>query len=100
MNTVLQDLRVAARALLQRPAFTVAAVLTLGLGIGVTTAMFSVLFGVVVRPLPYRDSDRLVALWQTQRQNPTRNLGGSISQLNYHDWTQSARSFEGIAVFS
>src|SRR5207237_8623368 len=62
MDSIIKDIRFAIRKLLQRPGFTLVAVLTLGVGIGATTAVFSVINGVLLRPLPYPDPDRLVAV--------------------------------------
>jgi putative ABC transport system permease protein len=59
MDTIFHDLRVSVRALLNRPGFTAVAVATLALGLGATTALFSVVYGVLLRPLPYADSERI-----------------------------------------
>src|SRR5262249_32952312 len=65
LETAFQDMRYAARTLWRSPLFTIAATLTLAIGIGVNTAMFAVVFGVLIRPLPYADADRLYALFQS-----------------------------------
>lgn len=67
VDTCLQDLRYGVRILVRNPGFTAVAVLTLALGIGANTAIYSVAHAVIFRPLPYPDSDRLVAIWLTVR---------------------------------
>jgi len=64
METLLQDLRFAARSFLRAPRFTVPAVLALALGIGSTSAIFSIVNGVLLKPLPYTDPDRIVVVWE------------------------------------
>ena len=86
MDTIIHDLRVSIRALLNRPGFTLVAVATLALGLGATTALFSVVYGVLLRPLPYAESERIVSVWQTARNNPGPNPDGSVSHMNFVDW--------------
>jgi predicted permease len=95
MGTFVRDLRYGLRALLSAPAFTLAAVLTLALGLGATTAIFSVVERVLLRPLPFQDPDRLVVL----RQAPPS--GGHVFEWSYPDYAdmrRETRSFEGLAV--
>ena len=65
IGNLLHDIKYGARLMARAPGFTAAAILTVALGIGATTAMFSVVYGVVLKPLPYRDPDRLVDIWNT-----------------------------------
>ena len=92
---VQQDLRYGARTLLGAPTFTAMAVGTLALGIGATTAIFSLVWAVLLAPLPYPEPDRLVRLWETSPQGATRNV---VSSGNVVDWQESARSFEVIGA--
>jgi putative ABC transport system permease protein len=93
---MMADLRHAFRTLARRPAFTLVAVLTLAAGIGANTAIFSVVNGVLLRPLPYAEPDRIVRLWE-QSQRGTRT---DVSHPNFLDWRASARSFEVLAEYS
>jgi len=98
MNTLLQDLRYGFRRLLSQPGFTLVAVITLALGIGANTAIFSVVNAVLLRPLPFRDSDRLVLVWN----HGAAAAGGARTPLAFADlldWRAQSRSFEGIAAF-
>src|SRR5688500_318370 len=97
---MLQDIRIASRALSARPGFSLVAVITLALGVGATTALFSVVYGVLLRPLPFPDAGRVVALWQTAKDDPGQSVGGSVAHVNYLDWKNEARSFEAMALFS
>src|SRR5262245_17375828 len=97
MQTLWQDLRYGARMLLKKPGFTLIAVLTLALGIGANTAIFSVVNAVLLRPLPYAEPERLVALWESNTQRPeSRN---SISYPNFFDWRAQSKSFERVASY-
>ena len=97
LDMLWQDLKFAARMLAGRPAFTAMAVLTLALGIGANTAIFSLVYGVLLKPLPFRSPDRLVQLWET---NPLRNwTDATASPANLLDWRQRNRVFDGIAFY-
>ena len=92
-----QDVRFGIRMLAGRPAFTSLAVLILALGIGANTAMFSLVHGVVLTPLPFNEPDRLVQLWET---NPLRNwTHATASPANVLDWRERNRVFEAIAFY-
>jgi len=95
MTTLIQDLRYGLRMLAKNPGFTAVAVLTLALGIGANTAIFSVVNAVLVRPLPYKDADRLVMLWSTK---PREGWRGQASPLDFLAWRQESRSFESMAA--
>jgi predicted permease len=100
MTGFLQDFRMACRSLARDRVFAAVAVLTLALGTGATTAIFTVVNAVLLRPLPYHDADRIVALWQTARDNPRPAEGGSVSHVNFLDWQREARSFDAMALYS
>jgi predicted permease len=95
MITLLQDLRYGLRMLAKSPSFTAVAVLTLALGIGANSALFSVVNGVLLNPLPYAEPDRLVALYSLDA-NFTQS---SISYPNFLDWVRDNRSFSALAAF-
>ena len=92
----MNDLRFAARTLGRNPGFTAVAVLALALGIGANSAMFSVIDGVLLRPLPFPSSDRLVDVWET---NQTRNIPKfGVAAANYYDWRAQNRVFAAIGL--
>jgi len=95
MGTLIQDLRFGLRMLRKSPGFTAVAVLTLGLGIGANTAMFSVMQGVVLAPLQYVNPDRLVMIWENNPRFPRT----WVSYPNFRDWQRSARSLQQMAAF-
>jgi putative ABC transport system permease protein len=98
METLWQDLRQGARSLFKQPTFTIVAVITLALGIGANTAIFSVVHAVLLQSLPYPDADRLVMVWETRRSNPSgQNV---INMGNFFDWKEQNRVFEDMAAFS
>ena len=92
-----QDLSFGLRMLVKSPGFTVVAILSLTIGIGATSAIFSVVNGVVLRPLPYRDPERLVRLWQNKPQAGMKEMPVSAGNVNV--WQARAESLEGIAAF-
>jgi putative ABC transport system permease protein len=94
------DVRVAIRSLAKQRSFTLVALVTLALGTGATTAIFSVVHGVLLKPLSYPEPQRIVSLWQTARDNPGPNVVGTTSHLNYLDWKREAESFESMALYS
>jgi predicted permease len=92
-----QDVRFGVRTLLRRPAFTVTAVLTLGVGMGATTAMFSLIDNVLLKPLPFHEPDQLTMVWEARpRFNQPRI---EASPLNYLDWQQQVQAFESLAAY-
>jgi putative ABC transport system permease protein len=97
MQTIWQDMRYGARTLLKTPGFTLIAVLTLALGVGANTAIFSVVNAVLLRPLPYEKPASLVALWETNKKRPDGR--GSISYPNFFDWRSQNHSFERMGAF-
>jgi len=98
VTTLGQDARYAVRFLRRSPGFTTVAALTIGLGIGANTAIFSVLYGVLLRPLGVPSSDRVVLLFQSSRAAVQSRTG--TSPRVFDEWRQRARSFEAIASYS
>ncbi len=91
-----QDVRFGARMLRKNPGFTIAAVLTLALGIGANTAIFSVVEGVVLAPLPYSQPDSLVTVWESNYHAP--KMG--VSDRDFQDWRRNAQSFQKMGTFT
>ena len=92
------DLRYAARSLMRARGFALAVVVTLGLGIGATTAIFSVVRGVMLKPLPHREGDRLMYLRQSTRGPGGENVAFSVPEIN--DFRAGSRALGGIAEYS
>ena len=91
-----QDLRYAARTLSRSSGFAIVAILTLALGIGANTAIFSVVDAVILRPLPYPEPTRLMQLWGTVKRAKTERRGASYP--DYADWRDQSRTFERMAA--
>ena len=96
METLMQDLRYGMRMLVKNPGFTVVAVITLALGIGANAALFSVVNGVLLKSLPFKDPDRLLFVWETNAR--MRIPAMPASKLNYRDWKEQNNSFDLIAA--
>src|SRR5215211_2804958 len=97
MESLLGDARYAIRNLLRRPAFTVIAVVTLALGIGANTAIFSAINALLLKPLPFPELDRVVAIWDKM---PSRGImHNEVAVANYLDWQSQTRSFEQLALY-
>src|SRR5215813_4042973 len=96
LETLWQDCFYAARTLRKHPAFTLMAVVTLALGIGASSTIFSALNTVVMEPLPYHDPDRLVRLWESNlKQSRPEN---PVSVPNFQDWRKQQTHFEQLAA--
>ncbi len=96
-NGAWAEIRRSARALRQRPALTLGVVLTLAIGIGATTAIFSVIYGVLLRPLPFPHPDRLVAVWETKSAAGLSRMVAAPPNLD--DWRRESSSFEDLGAF-
>jgi putative ABC transport system permease protein len=98
MNKLLQDLRYGARILLKQPAFTLVAVVTLALGIGANTAIFSLVNSILLQPLPFREPDRIVRMLQASPKLGLNSWG--VSQADFAAYREQNRSFETIALYN
>src|SRR6266545_1946397 len=98
MDSLLRDLKFSARSLLKRPALTIIAILTLAIGIGANSAIFSVVNALLLKPLPFPDPDRIVALWDKV---PSRGLErNEVAVPNYLDWRAQNKTFEQVGLYS
>ena len=95
MPSISHDFRHALRLLRKTPGFTAVAILTLGLGLGACTAIYTVVYGVILQPLPYPQPDRIMQLWQIT----TRRADGRFSDPNYDDVRRGNRTFASMAAF-
>ena len=97
-STFLADCRYGVRSLLRSPAFSLVAILTFAVGIGVNTAVFSLFNGVILRSLPYPDAGRITMVWTDNRQE---NIKEDITSYpNYRDWREQNSSFAHLVAFT
>src|SRR5579864_2917776 len=96
LDSFLRDTRYGVRNLVRTPGFTAVALLTLALGIGANTAIFSVVENVLLKPLPYPQSENLVEIWNTY---PPQVPKGALSPGDYADWHQQATSFSEMGAY-
>ena len=97
MESLFSDTRYALRNLLRRPGFTLVAVVTLALGIGANTAIFSAIHSLLLKPLPFPELDRVVAIWDKL---PSRGvMHNEVTVANYLDWKSQTQSFEHLALY-
>src|ERR1700723_3912021 len=95
MNTLLQDIRHSLRLLTKNPGFAMVAVITLVLGIGANTAIFSVIYAVLLAPMPYPNPDQLVMVW-----SKIQGGNNSVSAGDYLDWKRQNKTFQDINAWS
>src|SRR2546429_6040554 len=98
MGTLFKDIRYSVRSLLKRPGFTAIAVITLALGIGANTAIFSVVNTLLLRPLPFKEPTRLVQVWEADFKRGQNTM--DVSYPNFADWRDQNQVFEQIAAYS
>ncbi len=94
----MREFRFAARTLAKSPGFTAITVLALGMGIGATSSVFSVVDALLIRPLPFAEAERLVALWETNLEQAVGNTNDP-APANFFDWKRQSNSFEHLAAF-
>src|ERR1700674_2556405 len=97
MGLIAQDLRYGARLLRQAPGFSLLAMAALALGMGATTAIFSVVYAVLLKPLPFRAPERLLVIWE---KNPAQNRYKLfVAPVNFLEWRKASREMEGMTAF-
>ena len=99
VESLVRDLRHGARTLLKAPGFTIAGVVILGLGIGVNSAIFTVVNAVVLRPLPFADADRIMRVWHTPPPQTFTDPVFALSPANFIDWDEQNQVFERMAIY-
>lgn len=98
-ESLVRDVRYGARSLIKTPGFTLAAIVILGLGIGVNTAIFTIVNAVVLKPLPFADSDRIMRIWHTPPPGLFASKTFSLSPANFIDWDTQNQVFEHMAIY-
>src|SRR5215471_14793892 len=99
LDGLIQDVRFGLRVLFRKPAFSTLVVVVLALGIGANTAIFSIVDAVLLRPLPYRNSDRLVLVWQSGKEH--RATGEWFNTYReFEEWKRNSRSFEKLSALT
>ncbi len=98
-ESLVRDLRYGSRTLIKTPGFALAGVVILGLGIGVNSAIFTVVNAVVLKPLPFADADRIMRLWQTPPQSLFNTPIFAISPANFIDWEEQNQVFDRLAIY-
>src|SRR6267378_3885830 len=97
MDALLKDIRYGIRGLAKRPSFTFIAIVTLGIGIGANSAIFSAVNALLLKPLPFPELGRVVAIWDKM---PSRGVvHNEVAMANYLDWRAQNRSFEQLALY-
>ena len=97
MDAFLNDIRYAIRNLLKRPAFTIIATVTLALGIGANSAIFSAVYSLLLKPLPFPEIERVITIWD---KDPSRGYThNEIAMANYLDWRAQSHSFDQLALY-
>ncbi|HYE84761.1 MAG TPA: ABC transporter permease, partial [Vicinamibacterales bacterium] len=100
LESLIRDLRFGARTLIKSPGFALAGIVILGLGIGVNSAIFTIVNAVVLKPLPFPDADRIVRVWQTPPQSTFAGMEVfALSPANYLDWEEQNQVFEKMAIY-
>src|SRR5215510_2388160 len=98
MDTFFKDIRYAIRSLLKRPSFTAIAIITLAIGIGANSAIFSTVYALLLKPLPFPDLDRIVAVWEKL---PSRGVErNEVTVADYLDWRAQNKTFEQLGIYT
>jgi hypothetical protein len=100
MPNIVSDLRHGFHTLLRNPGFSAIAIFLLALGIGANTAIFSVVYSALLRPLPYREPGKLFHLGESRSQADTGTVGADVSYPDYLDWKHTAKSMQSLAAYS